>query len=160
MNGIAFRLSIVCYDRLFSRKCSLYRFERSDYFSEYHVDVFFLFLSICLMFLHLRVDCLIIENLETLESDGNCSTSFHFSLSLVILPRFNNTSVTELACRKVRCTGTVLDSQLVGTRFETVTGFQFGLNLAWEWRAPRYKLCSEFSFCRCLSDVNSTLHKV
>ena len=121
---------------------------------------FFLFLSICLMFLHLRVDCLIIENLETLESDGNCSTSFHFSLSLVILPRFNNTSVTEHACRKVRCTGAVLDSQLVCTRFETVTGFQFGLNLAWEWRAPRYKLCSEFSFCRCLSDVSSTLHKV
>ena len=79
MNGIAFRLSIVCYDRLFSRKCSLYRFKRSDYFSKYHIEFFFPFLSICLMFLHLRIDCLIIENLETIEADRNFSISVHFS---------------------------------------------------------------------------------
>ena len=41
------------------------------------------------MFLHLRVDCLIIENLGTLESDRNCSISVHFSRSLVILPNFD-----------------------------------------------------------------------
>ena len=47
------------------------------------------FPPIFFMFLHLSVDCLIIENLETLVSDGNCSISAHFSRSLVILPHFN-----------------------------------------------------------------------
>lgn len=122
MNGIAFRLSIVCYDRLFSRKCSLYRFKRSDYFSKHHIEFFFSFLSICLMFLHLRIDCLIIENLETIEADRNFSISVHFSRLLVFfLRRLTNNRVTELGYRRVYCSCTTLDLQLVGTRFEALS---------------------------------------
>ena len=92
MNGIAFRLSIVCYDRLFSRKCSHLSIQAIGLFFKISGwGVFYPLFShpIFLMFLHLRVDCLIIENLETLESDRNCSISVHFSRSLVILPRFD-----------------------------------------------------------------------
>jgi hypothetical protein len=92
MNGIAFRLSIVCYDRLFSRKM-LPSIDSSDQtiFQNIWWGFFYPVFSppIFLMFLHLRVDCPIIENLETLESDSNCSISVHFSLSLVILPSFD-----------------------------------------------------------------------
>jgi len=102
MNGIAFLLSIVCYDRLFSRKCAHLSIQAIRLFFKISGGGFFIlfFSPIFLMFLHLRVDCLIIENLETLESDRNCSISVHFSRSLVILPRLDEQNgVTELGYR-------------------------------------------------------------
>jgi len=74
MYGIAFRLSIVCYDRLFSRKCCLYRLEWSDYFSKPHVDVFSIF-----FFVLNAPPCLgrVSGYYETPGSDRSCSMSIH-----------------------------------------------------------------------------------
>lgn len=142
MNGIAFRLSIVCYDRLFSRKCSHLSIQAIRLFFKISGGGFFIpFFPIFLMFLHLRVDCLIIENLETLESDRDCSISVHFSRSLVILSRFDKKNrVTELGYGTAWCRGTTWDLQVVGTQFVPVS-----LDVSWAWNLAWY---SEFVVVR------------
>lgn len=127
MNGIAFRLSIVCYDRLFSRKCSHLSIQAIRLFFKISDGGFLSFFSppIFLMFLHLRVDCHIIEKLETLESDSNCSISAHISRFLVTLPSFDKKQC-YFRYRTAWCSGTTWNLQLVGTQFVRVS-----LDVSW-----------------------------
>jgi len=115
---------------------------------------------IFLMFLHLRVDCLIIENLETLESDRNCSISVHFSRSLVILPRFDKK--TELLSLDTGQFDVAVRRETCSSRYPVrtcVTGCKLGRNLAWKCVASALQVVQRICRRR-LSDVNSTLHKV
>ena len=141
-----------------------YRFKRSVYFSKYLVGIFHpVFFPIFLMFLHLRVDCLIIENLETLESDRNCSISVHFSCSLVILRSFDKKKQSYWAW-----IGDSLmwryDVRLAARRYPVrtfVTGWQLGGNLAWWGGGGRHCFTSgTANSSSSSSDVNSTLYKV